>query len=335
MSPHSADSKLPDLKQQAIAWLVLLRSESLSDDDMLAFADWLAQDYRHSQAFADAEDLFDDMTRAATSDCILHSDHQPAVAYKVRPPRVRRWLPATLAMAAVWLFTVMLVSPENAHPLDSLFSDYHSATGELREIRLSDGSQMLLDTNTAVSVNFDRSSRQIILHHGKARFNVAKDSQRPFEVVSDTVTSRALGTVFEVYRPAADQLSVTVQHHAVRVSIAESRDKAAHSIDLQTAQRLEYRHDGSAPRIAAIDLDQAMAWQQHRLLINDRPLSELIAEINRYRLGRIFVSDPKLNDLRLSGVFSLDHPDAIVQSICDVLGLQQTRLSNWWVVLHH
>ncbi len=65
MSFAANEPQLLELKQQAIDWLVRLRSDDLSDGEMYAFADWLSQDHAHSSAFAAAENLFNDMVVAA------------------------------------------------------------------------------------------------------------------------------------------------------------------------------------------------------------------------------------------------------------------------------
>ena len=67
MPLSSNESQISELKQQAIDWLVRLRSDDLSDGEMYAFADWLSQDHIHSEAFATAEKLFNDMVNAAKS----------------------------------------------------------------------------------------------------------------------------------------------------------------------------------------------------------------------------------------------------------------------------
>ncbi len=351
----SSESQISELKQQAIDWLVRLRSDDLSDGEMYAFADWLSQDHTHSEAFAAAENLFNDMVNAAKSP--VSNAEIPTESNEVQktPPvnsarkqkqlirrpsskRYTRWLAYPLALAAAWLFAVILVIPQQAHLLDNYLSDYHTKTGELREIQLADGSRLLLNTNSAVSVNFNESIRQITLHHGQANFTVAKDAQRPFEVVSDGLIVRALGTVFEVYNANSNEISVTVQEHAVAVRIQAGAQTSAEQhlagVNVQQGQQLRYRPGGILNQPEPVELSQATAWQQHRLFINDRPLSELIAELDRYRIGRVFLSNTKLKNLRVTGVFSLDNPDDVLNSVRKVLALKETRLGPWWVLLH-
>jgi transmembrane sensor len=241
-------------------------------------------------------------------------------------------------LAAAWLLAVILVIPQQSHLLDNYLSDYHTETGELREIQLTDGSRLLLNTNSAVSVEFNESIRQITLHHGQANFTVAKDAHRPFEVVSDGLIVRALGTVFEVYNANSSEISVTVQEHAIAARIQTGTQTTAEqylaSVNVQQGQQLRYHPGGTLNQPEPIELNQTAAWQQHQLFINDRPLSELIAELDRYRMGRIFLSDAKLKNLRVTGVFSLDNPDAVLKSVRKVLALEETRIGPWWLLLH-
>lgn len=338
------DSKLDDaLKQQAIEWLVRLRADDLSDAEMHAFAAWLAQDCRHSEAFAFAEDLFDDMVAAGSLTAPAHPLPEACLTHApLRPAQVRfhqlqfsrsRWGTALLALAAVWLFAVTLVMPENARPLRNLFSDYHTETGELRDFELADGSHLLMNTDSAVSVEYDQDKRRIILHHGQIRFTVAQDQQRPFEVISGALRVRALGTIFDVKHSEPTESSVVVQEHAVLASLANN-SQAADSVEIHQGQMLHHRKGQALQQPQTANLQQAIAWQQHRLIINDRPLFELIHELERYRSGRIFISDASLKNQRVTGVFSLDNPRDTLRIVCEALNLRHTQIGPWWTVLH-
>jgi transmembrane sensor len=232
---------------------------------------------------------------------------------------------------------VTLVIPNQTHLFDKYLSDYHTNTGEVREIKLDDGSQLLLNTNTAVSVEYQTTLRQIILHHGQVRFTVANDSQRPFEVKSGELLVRALGTVFEVFNRQSGGTSVTVQEHAVAVRLVTESQASGEgqptTIRVQEGQQLRYSGNGVFHPLESVELAQTSAWQQHKISINDRPLGELIAELDRYRVGRIFLSDAKLKNLRVVGVFSLTDPDAVLKKVCQVLALEEIRLGPWWVLL--
>jgi transmembrane sensor len=334
----------PDLMEQAVEWLVRLRGGNLSEAQTHAFAEWLLQDAAHAAAFAKAEDFLGEMTAAVKlprpADVELKPNaerlNQQPQSFKPRKT-VKHWLAIPLAMAAVWLIAVGLVMPSQSNLLYNLFSDYHTLPGEIRDIQLADGSRLLLNTNTAISVDYQPTQRLITLHHGEVRFTVAKDAQRPFEVKADSLIVQALGTVFNVYRKTPHSIKVTVQEHAVAARIQKeiSTQKPDHSsqVRVQAGQQLVYQGDNTLPQPTATNLTQASAWQQRRLYINDRPLGELVEELDRYRIGRIYLSDAKLKNLRVTGVFPLDNPDEVIVSVRKVLRLQETRLGSW-LVLH-
>jgi transmembrane sensor len=358
MALHPEQAELPELTLQAIEWLVRLRSDDMSEAETHDFADWLSEDILHAEAFADAEDLFRNLTVAALSPRVTSSirvepnktnalqNNTHAVPAPINKSTnrfnssalIKGWLALPLALAAAWLFAVGLVLPKQAHLLDDYLSDYHTNTGEVREVQLADGSRLLLNTNTAVSVEYQASLRQIILHHGQVRFTVAKDSQRPFEVKSGGLFVRALGTVFEAYNRESGGTNVIVQEHAVAARLQPetlaSGDDQPTTVTVHEGQQLRYVGNGILSPPEPVNLTQTSAWQQRKVSVNDRPLGELIAELDRYRVGRIFLADAKLKNLRVVGVFSLADPDAVLKKVCKVLALEETRLGPLWILLH-
>ena len=346
MLAENNETNLPPLQQQAIEWLVRLRTHELSEAETRDFADWLSYDFSHAQAFADAEDLFDIMTQAAqiktVASTFLPKSKQvfakPAIIPSAPKPRSRRWLAVPLALAATWLFFVTLVLPKQADLWGDYLSDYHTGTGEQRNIQLTDGSWLLLNTDTAVSVKYHDDSRQIILLHGQAQFTVTADKNRPFTVNTGELQVRALGTVFEVYRKISGDVEVVVQEHSVAASVPAKighLQESALTTLVQQGQQLHYVHDSgelNSPQTTPDELTES--WQQRRVIVKDRPLAELIAEIERYRPGRIFLGDDNLSNLRVTGLFSLADPEASLANLRKILNLKEKRLGSLWVLLH-
>lgn len=355
MPPSTESPGETDSSQQAIAWLIKLRSDDLSEADQHSFADWLSQDAAHPLAFAEAETLFGEMVSAGhrlreklgsiTDNTDLPALNKPSLSYpptkllpKPAPKLSIRWLAVPLATAAVWLLAVFSIMPQQSHLFDAYLSDYHTRTGEIRDITLADGSRLLLNTNTAVSVKFSNEQRLISVQHGQARFTVAQDKRRPFEVESGGLRVRALGTVFEVYNPETDTIKVTVQEHAVSALATNppaitGQSTPEPAVIIQAGQQLSYQSGKPLSTPVTVNIATQTAWQQRKLFISDSPLSELIAELNRYRTGRIYLGGGLAN-LRVSGVFSLADPDQTLHTISAALALRETRLGMWWVVLH-
>ncbi len=65
----------------------------------------------------------------------------------------------------------------------------------------------------------------------------------------------------------------------------------------------------------AADPENARAWTRGRLIFEDEPLGEVVAELNRYHKGLIRITDSRLNGLRVSGVFALNDPIGVVDTL--------------------
>jgi len=339
MPDTRASGSAGQTRQEAIEWLLLLRQEDLASDDLNAFAEWLARDGSHVAAFAEAEQLFLDMTAAARelqapAAVAPAPQRETLTRHRPRWPSLRggRWIKAGLAVAAAWLMGFHLILPERWNPLDFYGSDYHTDIGEVRRIPLPDGSLAILDTDTAIRLDLDGPMRRITLQRGRLHVEVKRDPQRPFEVLSQHLAVRALGTAFDVRQDPGDT-EVTVQEHAVSARLLDHSGDGQAAVTVHAGQQIRYRGGNRLPSPEAVSMEQASAWQQKHLLVSDRPLEQLIPEIERYRFGRIFLSGDELKSLRVSGLFDLDHPEHAIQSLCLALGLRETRIGPS-VLLH-
>lgn len=327
-------SELPEpvpkaLSDEAIEWLVLLRSGRAGAAERRRFGEWLARSPQHARAFEDAERLFGLMREAAAGEWPAERGRarRSVLAFLWRP-RVAAGL-----MAAILVATAL----HRLHLTDPLLSDYHTGTGEQRPIALADGSTLLLNTDTAVSILFDPTARRVRLLHGQALFTVAPDPNRRFEVEASNVIVQALGTVFEVYEREGE-VAVTVVDHTVAIGLAADPSKA-HATKLRyprlaAGEHLRYRPDTGFGATQAVDVRAASAWQRHKLIVKDQALEAVLGELDRYRPGMIRIVDPALKARRITGVFPLDDPDGALKSIQAALGLATTRLTPWLVLVH-
>lgn len=323
----------PSRPEEAIAWFVRLRSDEATAEERRRFAEWRAADPENERAYADIERLWDDIGEvlpriAGALDPRARRTAGPTPA--ARPRYFRRAAFAAMALTALAVLLHVL------HLTDPWLSDHYTATGDQREIRLADGSTVLLNTDSALSLANTARTRRIVLDRGQARFTVAPDPEHPFEVVAGAATVRALGTVFEVYRVNEAETRVIVQEHAVELRVDGTATTGGDAAvrEIAAGQAIAYRAGQPLGQPEAVDLAYATAWQGRRLLLNDRPLAEAIGELNRYRHGAIVITDDLIADLRVTGVFPLDDPDGALRAIETGLRLKTTRLSPLLVLLH-
>lgn len=224
-----------------------------------------------------------------------------------------------VAVAAALLAAAVLIGVQANALKVQLLADHHTAVGEVRRIELPDGSRVRLNTDSAIALYFDDRERRIDLLAGEADFEAAPAGAaggRPFVVTAGQGRVRALGTRFTV-RADDDGATVTVLEHAVNVSCDCAGATTASRV-LEAGQRTRYGGDGVDPA-ATVDAERASAWQRGLLVFDDLPLAAVVAELDRYRPGRIVVADEQLAQRRVSGVFRLAELDRALDRIAGEL----------------
>ncbi|NOU23825.1 MAG: FecR family protein [Methyloglobulus sp.] len=327
-SPTQSVSEITALSDQAITWVILLHSGNATEQDRIKAQQWQERSHSHQKAYAEAEQLWLDM-----GDALLLSipkqtrTQQIPIAGQTRKLLSVRWL-ASLA-AAVLLLAIL--NPYLGFS-DYWLSDYHTAVGEQKNIVLSDGSRILLDTDTAISVQVGQFHRNIKLFRGQAVFTVTTDPQRPFEVTTDDAVVKALGTVFEVLEDNQGT-QVIVEEHTVSIRpLTEGGEEK--TVRINEGQQTRYNAKTGFEPITDINIKQNAAWQRGKLIFKNQELSAVIAELNRYYKGHILLTDNKLATLRVTGVFPLNDPQAVLSMIEQTLPLKQTHITPWLTLIN-
>lgn len=291
------------LNAEASAWLARLHGPRGADAEG-ALQDWLKADPAHQEAFERATELWEILPGAA--------------AFDAEPPRTasRRFVPLAIAaslavLAGAGAMTVYLNQPVT----------YDTRTGEQRMATLDDGSRIALNTDSRLTVKFDREAREVSLDRGEAMFDVAHDAARPFIVKAGDERIKALGTSFVVRR---DGERVRVTLLSGKVEVARMGERPRLLAVLAPGERVSATPD-TVPVLDRPVLESVTAWRRGELRFRDTPLSEAVAEVNRYGRQRVIVNDARLAALPISGVFATDDPAEFAAAVAQLHGLRVQR----------
>ncbi|HEY0185056.1 MAG TPA: FecR family protein [Rhodopila sp.] len=308
-------------------WLVRLHSGRATGADRDAYAVWRACSPAHEAAARDAEALWQEIGETSVAAAFqAERAGAPVVAFRRRVPRPTRR--AVLAGTAAASVAAVVVASGAVGPFAGLLSDYATRVGERRSVRLPDGSTAYLNTESALSFAFSADERRLSLDAGEAVFEVAKDAARPFIVGARGGEVRAVGTVFGVRRAGAD-VDVAVSEGVVEVSLTSAGSPPMRVI---AGQGVRYAADRFVTPVQPVDVGAELAWQRGKLIFNQRPLAAVVAELQRYQVGRIVVADARLRDMPVTGVFDLDDPAGTLQTIEQTLPVKVVHLP-WLTVL--
>jgi transmembrane sensor len=247
------------------------------------------------------------------------------------PPRRRAWRPLA-ALAASLAILVAGSILWFGDPRLLLAADHRTAPGERSTVTLADGSTVTLGPATALAIKYSDTERRLELLAGVAYFTAAPmqgNERRPFIVEAANGTVRALGTQFAVDR-LASSVEVVVAEHDVAVTLADSTRR---EIVLAPGQALRYADAGLGP-VRQVNVGMATAWQRGRLIFDQVPLGDVVAELNRYRRGRIVITDDALAAKSVSGVFDTAKPDDVLATITRELGVRTTSLPPMITLLY-
>lgn len=310
----------PAQQHAALAWLNQINQQP-ARAERADFKRWLLADPAHAQAYREAQALWQQTAAPAAR---LAQEQAEALAGLLRlmDRPARRW-PARVAGLAVAATVVLsVIVGAGWHPanwVDDLGADYVSSVGELKAVTLSDQSQLVLDADSAISVDFSHGQRQVQVRRGAVFFQVTHTGA-PFTVHANGGEVRVMGTQFEVRR-RDDGATVTVLSGKVGVTAASGQAQQV----LTAGQQVAYAH-GSASAVHGVDSETRLAWRQGWLNYYQAPLAQVVDELSRYYPGRIVLLGDALGQRKVSGSFPANDPLAVLDALGTVAGFQRKTL---------
>jgi transmembrane sensor len=316
-----------DVEEQAARWAACAVDGDLSPAQAVALDAWLAADRRHRGAYLRARAALYVIDNALTAPDVTHEPAIPVVdndrsSLPLASAPCARWRPGRwgaiggAALAASLVVTVGLGIPG----LNPGAAPQQVAEG--RVVTLRDGSVARLGRGGRIAFEMNDGIRKVVLIAGEARFDVAKDRNRPFVVRSGDVYAQATGTVYSVRRIGATGGSVRVDEGSVLVWSGDERDqavllRAGGSVTLEPAAPAPPRGvplrspapTPPPPELAQISLD-------------DVTIAAAAARFNRVNRTRIVIATPAIGKVRIVGLFRANDPERFARAAAAVSGAQ-------------
>lgn len=306
-------------EQAAAAWLLRQDAGPWTERDAAEFEAWLAQSPGHRAAYYRFRGAWQEAGKLkallgqGVAQPQAHAETIANVADAGARRRPRRRL-RRLVIAAGTACTVGLAAL--AYLLLSSPSDvYETRIGAMQTVALPDGSRLTLNTDSRLRVDMDGSDRRVQLRQGEAFFEVAKDPLRPFVVEAGDKRIIAVGTAFSVRRSGAD-VRVVVSEGRVRVETAGRPAVAAEAPLLDAGMVARTRGDAVLVQARPpLEIAQNLSWRTGQLVFRGTPMSEVVAEFNRYNTRKLVIEDAAIDGLRVGGIFRATELDAFVSLV--------------------
>lgn len=339
-----------DIETVAADWLAR-NFAGLSPAEAAEFQRWLAADAKHAAIYAELAATWRALDRLRLPPGQRGIPDPAALAGRAAPTSGRWWMPVLAAAAAAAMVLVWphhreadhRAPPEQTRQI--LTDSVITRIGEFRKLELPDGSTVRLNTDSTIEIAFSAGERRVRLRRGEAHFTVAKNPARPFFVEAGGIAVRAVGTAFNVRLRTAG-VEVLVTEGKVRVSdpvraaslAGPEPPVAAPDLPLLNAGERMLIPLGGSPAepvtpvapvapvaVPAAEIARALAWQDQRIDVVAVPLTELVAEFNRYNGQKLVVEDAALGARRFGGSFRVDAPETFARLLETRFGLRVER----------
>lgn len=311
-------------------WVVRLASGNAGEEDLERFKAWRDRSPQHRRAF-ERERMFWQQLQILDGT----SDGMPPFS---PPQRARRALSGRRAFLIGGGAAAAAAVAALAAPRLRLWwnADYSTGIGDQAEIALPDGSAAMLNTDSAIAVDFMPRLRLVRLLKGEAEFRVRRDAQAAFRVAALGGYSDALGTAFSVKAVEA-VATVTVREGHVRVAgparPTDPEMPGAGTVELGAGEQTSYAAGKRPQPAVAVDVDVAMAWRSGRVIFEARPFASAMAELGRYVPEPIVMAPGVDPDLPVSAIFSTREALSAVQALARTQGRTARRIPGVMIVV--
>ncbi|RZI83199.1 MAG: DUF4880 domain-containing protein [Pseudomonas sp.] len=283
---------------EALDWL--LRLQCASAADTAAFEVWLSAAPENAEAYVEAEAVWNGVPlRQAAGQ--IHQTQRNAPAARLR----RHWKPlASAAVLLVGLFTFGNLPVR-------LQADHLTVVGERQRLQLDDGTKVLLNTDSAFASDMRDGQPVARLLQGEAYFQVGRAGEQALEVQAGPMRAQVRDTDFAV-RYLDGQAQVRVQRGDVDLHAASDQH-----IRLRAGDSINVGPQGFG-QPSRPDMRQDLAWVEGRLVFENCPLSEVLAEVRRYYPGWIISRNGALEQVAVTGNYRLDQPLETLRALAQI-----------------
>jgi len=345
---------------EAAQWLIRLDAdESPTTEQLRELREWLHRSPVHREELQSLAALWGRMNVLTELSVPLPGTSRPgrvrdAAAGNKRSPRTG-WFLVTAAAAVLAVVSLFLVRHPTPNSLSVTNGLYATAVGQQRTESLADGSQVLLNTNSQINVQFDATERTVLLMQGEALFTVAKNRQWPFRVHAGNQLIEAVGTAFSVHLDGVE-VSVAVTEGRVALASVSSGSNVAGAAGAPAGRRPLGTLDagqavtinsvgaqgdrGSGDRLAQLKavapekMAERLAWRAGVAMFSGDRLEDVVKELSRYTTLTIEIPDASVRDMRIGGRFPIGDTEAMLAALQTNLNLRVIRVDHDRVVLY-
>ncbi|QKQ50269.1 FecR domain-containing protein [Achromobacter denitrificans] len=311
---------------EAIRWRIKLQYNTADASAWQAFDAWLRAQPAHALVWERLQALGARLQRPAAE---MPGEAAARILRQTEAAQVRRSRrKALMSLGALAAGGWVAWRAGDVPAVRQALADVSTSRGERRRVTLPDGGTLVLNTETAVDIDYGGPVRRIRLLAGEVYVISGHDPlSRPLFVETRDGRAQALGTRYRV-RQWDDGSEVAVDEGAVALLPRDGAGEAA-GATLRAGESARMTPQGvRALAPAEGRMMDGGAWVEGALSVRDMPLDAFLQELSRYH-GAI-ECDPAVARLPVSGVFQLDDTRKVLALLRQILPVEPQAGRLWW-----
>lgn len=341
-------NKPEDTLARASEWLAKM-DRGLSSIEELQLQDWLGAHKDHAEVFLQVSEQWDQMDSLSRLADLFPEPITDQSTWHISRPV---FAVAASLMVAV-LLSVLTVVDVNFSALSQRIAFFNTTDekrfetniGEQSTVSLADGSQIQLNTNSAIRTQYSASERRLILERGEVHIQVAHDKSRPLRVFVGNNFVQAVGTAFNIQLFSDNKVELIVTEGEVLVGAREAPVDAKGGDDFQPSvlfdtgqsivagEQILLGDNNEVVKLAPSDIKMQLSWTGGNLIFRGEPLVEVIAEIERYTPVKIIILGDELKQLRVAGLFRTGDVEGLLTTLSENFDISYQRVNEGEIIL--
>lgn len=318
---RSASEPNAALQKRAAEFYQRKRFWDWSAADQAELDAWLAESVLHRVAYLRVEAGDERMGT-------LVANSPPRFDVQRRRVSHRRFVFPLLAAASIAAIAALGIPYARTllQPADRIFG---TEVGGHALLKFSDGTEIELNTNSAVHYRMTTQQRTVWLDRGEAYFRVAHNAANPFTVIAGNHRITDIGTEFLVRDDEAK----------LEVALVRGRAQLAGTAAGSPVAMLTPGDDAIATSLAITvtkkspqEIADELAWQRGVLVFRNTRLDDAVRRFNRYNETKLVLADPSIADMKLSAELKINNVEGFVDLAQTVLNLRVDRAGNEFLI---
>ena len=315
--------------------IIRFLQQDINEEELHYLESWLEEDAEHKSYFFGLKGISDSSRRSFFSkeevneaswqrmlariekDNIEISSYDKSHTYNLWLSLIKYVAIVAIAVGVGWGIKKIQGNTylSNSKEKEVVYNEIHvQKGGRANTLVLSDGTKVILNAATTFKypTSFGEKNRMVYLE-GEAYFEVAKDEEKPFVVKLNKQDITVLGTTFNVQAYKDESYSiVTLLSGRVMLDAFNELGESTSRMFLKPNQRALSDNKSGSVSLCDVNASFANAWVNGEYKFKDEPLLFICKRLENYYNVQIHLNDPRLEQIRYTGTFSLE------QDIMDV-----------------